>query len=427
MKYFLSIMLLLFVVTSFNVQSIFAEDWKIKGNAFVVPYLDGRDFLNETHPLTFTAMKLRLGVEKQVGNFTFNMALQTSKIFGDQANVVSTAAPVYILEGYIKYDSIFNIPLSLTAGRQQIEYNDGRFLGTSPWSYIERAHDGFRLSYKENNMFLDVFATKHTAIDASPSFNALPNAYPYPEAPYEDYDMLGFWYANKFGDKKSNSGAHNLDLFTYWEVNAQKDNSNFTKLDRFTSGFYYQWSINAFSAKAKMAYQYGTKGAKDVAASLIGVDVDYQVNEDLGIGLGTEMFSGTSPTETQKINTFDDYFGRKHGFLGVMDYFAGARNSYMGLGVNDFYIEGKYQIHPKWSISLTPHYFLSNQTSTSGKSDYGMEFDISLKYTLQKGIWIEWFNGLFMPGELMKEMYQVGTKERGDTGFSSYLRFNAAI
>lgn len=426
MKFLLSLILVVFIASSAFAENILTDNWKLKGHAYLVPYLDGRDFLNETYPITFTAMKLRVGVEKQVGNFSFKMALQNSKIFGDQAAVVSKNAPVYILEGYIKFDSLLNLPLSFTAGRQQIEYNDGRFLGISPWSYIERAHDGFKFSYKKDNMLLDFFATNHTTQYVNPPFNGVPSAYPYPEAAYEGYDILGFWYANKLGDAKNAGGSHSFDLFTYYEIDAKKTDGTNNNLDRFTSGLAYQWNANKFTAKAQMGYQHGKKAAKDVAAYLVDVHAAYKLNESFGLKLGTELFSGTAPTDAAtKVNTFDDYLGRKHAFLGFMDYFTNARSAYGGLGVNDFYLAADYKINSNWDLNLTPHYFLSNQESASGKSDYGIEFDLGVRYTMQKGIWVEWFNGLFLPGELMKEFYTVSGKERGDMGFVSYFRFNA--
>jgi len=427
MKFLLSFVLFVFVVSSTFADNLLTDNWKLKGHAFLVPYLDGRDFLNETHPISFTAMKLRVGIEKKVGNFSFNMTMQNSKIWGDQASVVSKNAPIYILEGYLKFDSIFDMPLSFTAGRQQIEYNDGRFLGLSPWSYIERSHDGFKFSYKKDKMFLDFFATKHTEQNVNPPFNAVPSAYPYPEAAYEGYDILGFWYANKLGDSKSAGGAHNFDIFTYYEVDAKKADNINNNLDRFTSGFVYQWNVNSFTAKAQMGYQYGKKGAKDVAAYLVNAYAAYKAGQNWNFKLGAELYSGTAPTETKTINTFDDYLGRKHAFLGFMDYFTNIRSAYAGLGVNDFYLSADYKINSKWGLNLTPHYFMSNQTSASSKSDYGIEFDLGVKYTMQKGIWVEWFNGVFLPGELMKELYKVGAKERGDMGFVSYLRFSASF
>lgn len=426
MKYLLSLVVFVCMITNTFAENLLTDNWKLKGYAFLVPYLDGRDFLNETYPMTYTAMKLRVAVEKKVGNFGFYMALQNSKIWGDQAAVTSKSAPIFLIEGYMVYDSIFNIPLSFKAGRQQLEYNDGRFLGISPWNYIERSHDGFKISYKKENMFLDFFATKHTEQNVNPPFNALPSAYPYPEAAYEGYDILGFWYSNKLGDAKSSTGGHNFDLFTYYEIDSKKADSKNNNLDRFTSGFNYQWNVNNFTAKAQFGYQYGKKAAKDVAAYLAIANVAYKAG-DLNFKLGTELFSGTASTETQTFNTFDDYLSGKHSFLGFMDYFTGIRSSYGGLGVNDFYLSTDYKIHPDWNLNFTPHYFMSNQESASKKNDYGIEFDLGIRYTMQKGIWVEWFNGVFLPGELMKEFYKVGSKERGDMGFSSYLRFSANI
>ena len=110
-----------------------------------------------------------------------------------------------------------------------------------------------------------------------------------------------------------------------------------------------------------------------------------------------------------------------------MDYFSNARNNYGGLGLNDFYFGVDYNIAKDWKINLTSHYFTSNQKSVSDLSDYGSEFDLAIRYNIRYGLFVEWLNGIFLPGDLMKEFYRTPLKDRVDPGFSSSLRFSVKI
>ena len=407
-------------------ESNSTTEWKFTGYGVIIPYYDGRDFLNETHPIFYTTMKLRVGIEREIGNLQFKMNIQNSRVLGEEAAIVSAKNSVFIIEGFMKYDSILNIPLSFQAGRFQMDYSTGRYISVSPWNYIERTFDGFRFSYNKPNLFLDIFAVKHTSQYIPPPVNATPNAFPYPEKSYTDYDILGFWYQNLMGDKRQVTGSHESNIFTYWEIDSKKLDSINLNLDRLTSGFNYRWSVKDFEAFLEFAYQYGKKGAKEVSAFNGCIELNYVYNKFKFL-LGTEIYSGTNPNETSKLNTFDNYLAAKHRFLGLMDYFANVRNGYGLLGVNDFYLGIDYKLHKDWSINLTNHYFTSNKENASGKYAYGLEFDLSLRYNLAKGIFIEYFNGIFLPDELMKEFYKVGNKDRTDPGFATWLRFSTKI
>lgn len=426
MKKFVTFFLMLAVILPLAAQTEKKDDrWKFSGYAVIIPYLDGRDFSNNTHPIFYTTMKLRAGLEKSIGNFLFKMQIQNSRIFGEEAAITSNKNPIFLIEGFLKFDSLLDIPLSFQAGRFQLEYGTGRYIGVSPWNYIERTYDGFKTTYKKNRLFLDVFALKHTTLYVPPPFNATPEAFSYPEKDYSDYDIIGFWYGHKFGEAKED-GEHDVNLFTFWEADAKKADTVNMNLSRFTSGFTYYYKLNDFTATAELGYQFGKKAAKDVAAYLASVKVDYKMT-DFNITAGADLHSGTSPTEKNKVQTFDNYLAGKHRFMGFMDYFTNARNSYNLVGVNDFYAGFDYDISKEWKLNLTGHYFMANQKSATNLSDYGQEFDITLKYNVQKGIFVEWVNGLFLPGDLMKEFFKTSAGVREDPSFASYLRFVAKI
>lgn len=57
------------------------DDWKIMGHLQPRSELDGRDFSNATHPLTFASMRTRLGVGKSIGRLAFFVQAQDSRVF----------------------------------------------------------------------------------------------------------------------------------------------------------------------------------------------------------------------------------------------------------------------------------------------------------------------------------------------------------
>ncbi len=73
------LLLVILIFTSSNF--LFSQElggWKLNGQIQLRSEVDGRDFSNQTHPLTFTSMRTRLGVEK-----TFDEKVQLFVQFQD--------------------------------------------------------------------------------------------------------------------------------------------------------------------------------------------------------------------------------------------------------------------------------------------------------------------------------------------------------
>jgi hypothetical protein len=116
-----------------------------------------------------------------------------------------------------------------------------------------------------------------------------------------------------------------------------------------------------------------------------------------------------------------------------MDYFTDLTKSTGGLGLNDYFLELKYkQKDTPFSGLLQLHYFQTANKPTSGESNLGIETDIVITYEIIKGTTLEWGGSVFMPQELMKDIYTVNPNTpneivRGDMSFWSYLMLRAAI
>ena len=138
---------------------------------------------------------------------------------------------------------------------------------------------------------------------------------------------------------------------------------------------------------------------------------------------GFDIFSGTDPNEKNKINTFTNELGRKHKYLGLMDYFLVLTSGTGNLGVNDYFLGCAFPnlVTKGLSASLTGHYFMSNQKSLTGLNSFGSEFDLVLMYKLGKRFMIKGGASMFLPDDLMKELWKVGDVYRTDPGYWTFI------
>ena len=54
---------ILLITTNFSQQNL-GDGWQILGQVMLRTELDGRDFSNSTHPLTFASSRIRFGIAK---------------------------------------------------------------------------------------------------------------------------------------------------------------------------------------------------------------------------------------------------------------------------------------------------------------------------------------------------------------------------
>lgn len=428
---------LVFVIFFISTFDLFGEEyeefslldgWRLHGLANIIPYLDGRDFEHDTYMRYSTTMKLQLGVEKAVtDDISFLLKFQDSRLWGEEGSFTNFTDNVDLIAGWVRFDNIFDIPLSLLLGRYQMELGTGRIIRHSPWSYEERAFDGVQANYSFLGHSLMAFYAVHR--DGIGYYReAAPGRYDYPDERYDGSNMFGLW--TKWGI----SGGQ-ADLFVYHEKDNKKSDSLHIDLDRTTLGGDWIGKIFAFDVKAELYGQFGSIGAKDLSAYMAGLEMNYSLEKNFNLTAGTNIYSGTSPEDMdEKNNSFSPTLGAKHRFLGLMDYFRKIEAGSSSLGVNDFYAgatyggrsEGDFQSTFRW------HYFLSNQESAGGLSDFGNECDVTVKYFPVKAVSVEWTNGFFIPGELYLEMYKTekesgGFHYRNDVAFMSYVRLILSI
>ncbi|AFH48574.1 Hypothetical protein IALB_0862 [Ignavibacterium album JCM 16511] len=390
------------------------DGWKLNGQVQLRSEVDGRDFSNSTHPLTFTSLRTRLGVEKTFsGKVNFFVQFQDSRVFGEEGSPTTYTANVDLYQGYLKLIKPFDLDFNVQAGRFAMIYGTERFFGASNWSYFGRSFDGVRFSIMPESWDLDLFAL---TLNESVSFinNPLPSIYPYPQVETPSHSIYGFYKKNKISDKSK------FDLTGFYEIDRREVRPDTNNIEVFTFGGTYWGNYGDFSTVFEAGYQLGSRGARDVSAYMISLSGNYNTGVST-FGLGVDILSGTDPTKTDKSNTYLPSYGTNHKFYGYMDYFP---SNTFGLGVSDFYLKTSFSpVDSKFSLSADVHHFMSNQKSAADQNTFGQEIDLTIIYKFAQGTNITWGGSVFLPGDLMKTLYS----PREDAAFWTYLMITANL
>jgi hypothetical protein len=111
-----------------------------------------------------------------------------------------------------------------------------------------------------------------------------------------------------------------------------------------------------------------------------------------------------------------------------MDYFTNMEKGTDYLGLNDYYLTLIYQEKSSpINVRLDAHYFTSNKESAEGYSTFGPELNLTLLYWLYKELSIEFGNNIFIPSDLMKQIWKVNGHNREDPSFFSYIMLRLKI
>lgn len=426
MKKVLLITLALFILSIYN----FAQEldgWKLNGQIQFRTEVDGRDFSNDTHPLTFASLRTRLGVQKTFEEkVLLFIQFQDSRVFGEEPNTLAPIDNIDLHQGYVKLMKPFDWDVNAQAGRFEMAYGTERFFGAVGWHYVGRSFDGVRFSILPESWKLDLFGL---TIKEPVNYigNANPLVYPNPAELTRNYGVYGF-YKNFYMDEKNE-----IDLLGYYEANHQRTAGGAKIADMFTIAASHYGEYGRFRSTVEGAYQFGKYiESRDISAYLISLLLKYQFGL-VDFGIGSDILSGTSPNTSDKNNTFEATFGTNHKFYGYMDYFINIPNNTYNLGLNDIYASANFSPDgSKFNFDAALHLFMSNQSVNiitpenpdgSDENMFGLELDLTIKYAFTKNTNLVWGGSLFFPGDLMKFIYD----PREDTAYWTYLMITASL
>lgn len=338
-------------------------------NGFNVPIIEGQD------PGKFIAQRFRLmaGYEKE-DLFKMFISVQDVRTWGNTqlAKTSDNLLSVHEAWGSTKLGEHSELKL----GRQEINYDNGRFLGALDWALQGRSHDIAMVKY----------AKEATKVDFGLAYNM--NDISNVDIPYTVANQ--YKTAQLF---RIESASDNLSYaFLIWNDGREQQIRNSagvitdTKLHyRATFGVpTLRYSDNNSQLTAYYYHQLGKdQFGRDVNAFNVAlsfqrrIDIDADAGKAVTFAGGAEIMSGSKVNDNEKNNSFSPLYGTNHGFNGYMDYFyvGGAHENNTGL--HDYYAKMRYAPNKKWFVQGDVHVFTSNRSYPEFMDRGGVMVDFS--------------------------------------------------
>lgn len=349
-----------------------------------VEYRNGYGKLIEKNqePAFFIGQRARIHVQYEHEKVRFYISAQDIRTWGSTSQVNESDNLLSIHEAYTEIP--FGKNWKTKVGRQELNYDNARFLGNLDWALQARAHDFALVKYEKNVMKFHLGAgynqVKETLVNQP---YTIPNQ-------YKTAQMLRLenqWENFKVSLLLWNNGLAQLTYDTLGTVTdetvrysqtiglptLQYATSNFT-----FSGFYYVQLGRDITNKKVKAYD-------------LSVQATHKITFDEGKGskfqttLGFEILSGTSQQPSDNINySYNPFYGTNHAHNGYMDFFYVGNRYLNTVGLQDYFLRLRYDPNNKFFLSLNAHQFLAAANVYDGteklSNTLGTELDFTSGY-----------------------------------------------
>ncbi|MDO9551082.1 alginate export family protein [Rhodonellum sp.] len=344
-------------------------------------------------PAGFIAHRARLQASYKMESFDFYMSIQDIRTWGNTPQVKATDNFLSVHEAWVEAKLSQNWKVKL--GRQELNYDNARFLGNLDWALQGRAHDFALVKYeKENLKFHFGGGFNQDAQMLTGNIFTVPNQYKAAQMARVE---------NKWGDFHFSTLIWN-DGRQYVTTNAAGE-----ILDE---GIRYQQTIGLPTLRYPIgnttlsAFYYHQLGTDVAGRNVNGFDLSAQVTHQitgaaqtdkrLRLTAGFEILSGTSNNDLSKNRSFSPLYGTNHLFNGYMDLFYVGGTHETNVGLQDYFLRSRYDFGPRFFLQTDGHLFYSQAdvyraNGAGEKMDkfFGTELDLSLGFILNDAISIQ--------------------------------------
>ena len=328
-------------------------------------------------PAFFIEQRSRLYFGYRGDRIRLQLNVQDVRIWGNADQVYKEdPALTNVHEAWGEY--FFSDKFSMKVGRQEINYDNARFLGNLAWAAQSRSHDALLLKFKND--------TTGWQVHFGGAFNQ--------NVPFEpgnlegtlyqgvnNYKTMAYLWANKTGD------FGKISFLVHDDGRQVVTTGDTSVAHRQTIGVNGVFPIGSskFRLDGELYYQGGKDGkSKDVSALMAAIHANYTAGNNV-FTLGGEYMSGTEPEENEKNNSWDPLYGTNHKFYGLMDYFyvgnAHGQNGNIS-GLIDLHLKGAFKVG-KGTFTTAIHNFMSPvrvfdpaNPSSDLSSQLGLEIDL---------------------------------------------------
>lgn len=383
--------LLLFLLTT-GFQFIKAQE-NLEFSAQIRPrfIIDNKDFNSNTGYNSYGEMRTRAAIQfKPTNNFTGYFQLQDSRTFGSEPGTISNTANVDIHQAYFQVNNLFDLPVSLKAGRMEASYGTQRIMSMNNWNNFGRSFDGVTLQ-------IDFCTVCETKLDLF--------AFRVAESGSVD-DSLDENVLGAFADMKILEN-HNFQPFVVY----YNSTSTSYPFKAFSIGAYLTGKIGGFSHQAEFITQFAdaeTDSSQSLSAFFVGYNATYKFGGEVkpSVSAGVDYYSGDDNPADKEYKEFSRWFGAGHKYLGYMDYFP--KNT-LGVGLMDMHLKAGLKPIEKLDLLAALHLFNSAEDYTladnSKSNKFGTEIDLVLTYDYNDYLDFQVGGGLFLPGKIFEDKF----------------------
>ena len=260
--------------------------------------------------------------------------------------------------------------VELKIGRQVLNYDKKRLLGTKNWNDVGASHDValLKIANKISHAHIGL-AYNNDDIKSTTMEYYTQNYYRYLGFIHGMYDLGNGMNVTALGmmEGRQNPVAPE-SLYNRLTFGANFEMANDSLPYGFYGSFYYQGGQDV--------------SGMSVAAIMFSLNVMYDVTSEFFSQLSVDYFSGNDYSETvDKNKAFDNTYGNGHLYYGYMDYFTSVANNTGGAGLMDVYYRANYNVAKKVNTEFTYHYFattgqLLDMNGDNADKYLGSEVDI---------------------------------------------------
>ena len=281
--------------------------------------------------------------------------------------------------------------LFLRAGRQIIEYDDERIIGSDDWSMVSATHDVLRAGLERGKHKLHLLL----AFNQNDENTEGGTYYVDGGQPYKSMQTL--WY---HVDPTPNLGASLLFINSGMQ-DKRDDKKNIDDYQQLT-GAYIDWRPKDWHLQASGYYQFGhDEYALPIHAWMADAELSWQVNPRWNLRTGYFFMSGDEyfyvPSEGEiglalkkEVRGFNPIFGSHHEFYGAMDFFY-VTTYYGGNtpGLQDFHLGGLWSPSDRFQLDAAYHCLATSIKIPQNKRLLGHELELSATWKPLKDVRVQ--------------------------------------
>jgi hypothetical protein len=363
----------------------------------------------DEEPVLTISSRTRLSAYYQTDIFTFGLAIQDVRVWGDDdiygpTAIAGSKASIDLNEGWLGIKPYKNGLVKI--GRQYWVYEDERILSARGWNQSEVKYDAVLFQHKQEKW----------QFDAGFSWNNLTEKAYTDDYPDDKMKSLNFIYI-----KRSVNSWLNLSAMAFASGFTATDTTSDINWQG-TYGVYVNIKKGGLTALVNGFYQNGKSryGGQKTSAYMFAVNGDYLIKKVFSVGAGVDYLSGhdqesTTSEYVDMDHSFDVLYGMTHRFLGHMDLFTNLPKSTDNGGIVDGFLRLKwYPVSNTTYIAADFHTFslqnnvMDNTTETAYLSKgLGQEVDLNFSWDINKIFNIRGGYSTYLTTESMEKLQGV--------------------